>query len=425
MNIFDIQKYKKYVENGIYENIQLEKYADRYSQQEQQSISYLDILFSSTRAETITRNGVNYKCIVDYDRSSKAPTRSGTIITREVWTKSTDYINTGDLLEYSANGDKLEQYLLIKQKETRDGYHLGIMQKCVSFLKWIDDEGVIRSAYFSFKTDPVTNFGVQDGRILTVGNERRTLILSRDEHVAKFEKAMRFIIDNRAWSISAIDTISVNGLSIVTLDETTISSNDNLELQIADYVGRVANYVLRILNEERFSIRAGRTLQLEVEVRNNNVIVSKPLSFFSSDESVATVDENGLVTTLANGTVVITAALADYPDVYDTIEGTIEFTTHDNYTVELLESPSLFINKTKTFTIQVKNNGVIDSSKFVYWTLYNEDKTSTSSDVATMINSSTTQITLKGLDVGHVWLKISIIGENLSFWVKVEVKSLI
>ena len=53
-------------------------------------------------------------------------------------------------------------------------------------------------------------------------------------------------------------------------------------------------------------VEAGKTLQLTVKDQDGNV-VTNGLSFASSAESIATIDENGLVTAIAEGTATITA----------------------------------------------------------------------------------------------------------------------
>lgn len=60
---------------------------------------------------------------------------------------------------------------------------------------------------------------------------------------------------------------------------------------------------------------AGQTLQLQATVLPVSVSsVDKTVTWTSSDETVATVDENGLVTALSGGTVTITASAGSYSD---------------------------------------------------------------------------------------------------------------
>jgi len=66
---------------------------------------------------------------------------------------------------------------------------------------------------------------------------------------------------------------------------------------------------------ERAAAVAGQTVQLSATVLPVSVSsVDKTVTWSSSDESVATVDENGLVTALSGGTVTITASAGSYSD---------------------------------------------------------------------------------------------------------------
>ena len=61
-----------------------------------------------------------------------------------------------------------------------------------------------------------------------------------------------------------------------------------------------------------FDINDGTTYQLSYTVTNNDIVVENPtITYSSSDETVATVDSNGLMTMLKEGSVNITATCSD------------------------------------------------------------------------------------------------------------------
>ena len=74
-----------------------------------------------------------------------------------------------------------------------------------------------------------------------------------------------------------------------------------------------------ILNGEEVNMNyQSQTLQLNVEVKIDGETISNPeITYTSSNEEIATVDENGLVTTILNGICTITAT---YNDVSDSID---------------------------------------------------------------------------------------------------------
>jgi hypothetical protein len=140
-------------------------------------------------------------------------------------------LKNGDIIDWQSS-----KWINILTDNMSDIYYRGSLRRCVGQLKWIDSNGLLKEKYFTFKSDSSTNFGVQDGRVMSLGNERRVLITPLDADTKKIVKDKRFIFDERAWKVSALDRISVGGLLILTLDEDEIDkSKDNLELGIADY----------------------------------------------------------------------------------------------------------------------------------------------------------------------------------------------
>jgi hypothetical protein len=144
-------------------------------------------------------------------------------------------LKNGDIIDWQN-----EKWINIVTDNMADIYYRGVLRRCNGSLKWVDTQGEINKRYFTFKSDPSTNFGVSDGRILSIGNERRTLLVSCDDDTRLFKRDQRFIFDSRAWKITAIDNISIKNISIVTFEEDQINTaKDNLELEIANYVAPV------------------------------------------------------------------------------------------------------------------------------------------------------------------------------------------
>ena len=86
-----------------------------------------------------------------------------------------------------------------------------------------------------------------------------------------------------------------------------------------------------------FDINDGTTYQLSYTVTNNDIVVENPtIHYSSSDETVATVDSNGLMTMLKEGTVDITAR---YSDASATTTMTIADSTPSvDYTMQIYAS---------------------------------------------------------------------------------------
>ena len=72
------------------------------------------------------------------------------------------------------------------------------------------------------------------------------------------------------------------------------------------------NYKITYNGVTSFDLNESNTYQLSYTVTNNDIVVEKPtITYSSSDETVATVDSNGLMTMLKEGSVNITATCND------------------------------------------------------------------------------------------------------------------
>ncbi|MEK4008338.1 hypothetical protein [Paenibacillus sp. FSL H3-0333] len=176
---------------------------------------------------TVTINGMVQKSAQIVDDSDTKDQKAISIVDH--------VLKNGDIIDWQS-----EKWINIVTDNMSGLYYRGVLRRCNGSLKWNDEHGILNERYFTFKSDPSTNFGVSDGRIIAVGNERRTLLVSCDDRTRLFKRDQRFLFDSRAWKITAIDNISVKNISIVTLEEDLIdTAKDNLELEIADYVAPI------------------------------------------------------------------------------------------------------------------------------------------------------------------------------------------
>ena len=78
---------------------------------------------------------------------------------------------------------------------------------------------------------------------------------------------------------------------------------------------------------EATSIEAGATTQLTVKDQDDNAVAADQVTFSSSDETVAIVNENGVVTGVAEGSATITATLKSDNNISSTVEITVTAAT--------------------------------------------------------------------------------------------------
>jgi uncharacterized protein YjdB len=109
----------------------------------------------------------------------------------------------------------------------------------------------------------------------------------------------------------------------------------------------------------------GEEIELEATFRNeDNVVVNRAIEFTSSDEDVAEVDENGVVTIVGAGTTIITAES-------EGVEATISITGALRPVASVVVSPdpvAIAVGGTQTFTARVlAANGEVLAGRTIAW----------------------------------------------------------
>lgn len=314
-----------------------------------------------------------------------------------------DYVlKNGDIIEWQS-----EKWINIVTDNMDGIYYRGVLRRCVGSLKWIDKQGDINERCFTFKSDPATNFGVDNGNIISLPNERRTLLVSCDDDTRLFEKGQRFIFDSRPWKITAIDNISIKNVSIVSLEESEINrAKDNMELEIADYYDHIADYSIQILNGPFATINEDQTLQLNVSVTNRNISVPSPIIEYSiSDTSIAIIDSNGLLTPVTTGSIFVAAS---YKNVSTQIEISITESTAYAYTCEIIGLDEIKVGRTQTYTAKFYRNGEMYPDESIFSITADDDASPTKLASLNVQDSNANTCTiLAASTIGYVSLHVS------------------
>lgn len=313
---------------------------------------------------------------------------------------SLDYVlQNGDIIDWQGL-----KWINVITDYLGDIYTRGKLKRCMSSLKWIDLFGNIHEAYFAYNSDGMSNFGLDEGRIITLDNERRNIIIAKDEHSSLFKKEQRFIFDGRAWKISAIDKLNPQLITLV-LEATEIdAAKDNIELRIANYI---APHYEIIVDKTSLSLQVGDSKTFDITVKNNGITIPSPsLSFLSSDESICVVDVDGSIKSVAEGNAVVTVTFKDVS--LDIVVNVTSSISH-NFTVEIIDSAStnkfaITKSKSKTFTCQFKDNGIdiIDTGTFSVTPI-----SVSTSNIATITSQGNNSCVIRGDNAGTVILTVT------------------
>ncbi|MEK4451294.1 Ig-like domain-containing protein [Paenibacillus sp. FSL L8-0506] len=284
-----------------------------------------------------------------------------------------------------------------------------VAKKCNITLKWVDDEGEIQESPCVLDYNAKSNFGVEEGKVMSLPDGRRQVILPKTLHtlgIAKRDK--RFIIGGEAFKSIDCDYVSDEGLVNLSLQSTQIDpAIDNVEMGIANY-DKVAKYSIYITNSENTSISIDQSLQLNVEAfKNTTPIPINELTFTSLDEYIATVNSNGLITPVSTGTVYIQA---NYKNASAQIKLTVRDIQYNNYTVDIEGSEFIYLGAKQTYKAMFKNNGAETSEKAVF-SLFDEDgKSVTKKAIVSGIQGNS--ITLLGDTKLMGYIVLSVTSEN-------------
>ncbi len=181
-------------------------------------------------------------------------------------------------------------------------------------------------------------------------------------------------------------------------------------------------------------VTVDKTLQLTVKNQANNTIEANLVTFSSSNNAIATVNENGVVTGVAPGDVTITASLKDDASISNTIditvnsrpEGMIVTSTDGNHTI--IVQTFKYTGQSDYYEMIVLSDEVITDTHASYWTLSDKnavvESTSISSDghklTISNISSTTdpkfyTPLYLNIAGVGEVTFKDGIENADLNW----------
>ena len=113
------------------------------------------------------------------------------------------------------------------------------------------------------------------------------------------------------------------------------------------------------------SYHRGESAQLTAVAKQDDTVVNASLVWTSSDTSLATVDNTGLVKFLADGNVTITATWTS-----QSVSGTkaITITEPDSYSLSITANDSYTTSDTPTLTATAQKNGTTDSTATITWT---------------------------------------------------------
>lgn len=236
-------------------------------------------------------------------------------------------------------------------------------------------------------------YDIDTGKVITLPEGQVEMWLQENEESTRVSLNQRYLNTGRAYKVTGIDR-AIPGLMRLFCELTESNVNDNFELEIADYYAYFHVYTIAIDNPQPIGITAGNTVQLSVTVKDNgSVVTDQAITYTSSDTAIATIDGTGLITGIAAGSVAITAALTNAPDVTSSAALVVAEAppAPTSYTIQLsATNHSLKLGgSAKTVTAVVYSGSTAVSDKTVTWSIRNGDG-STATKVSITSSTGTT-----------------------------------
>lgn len=235
------------------------------------------------------------------------------------------YLPQGAMVKYADN-----TWLVYKDKNIAAVFGSAIVRRCNAVVNLLDWYGNVVHLPISYaKMETLGNAPHTTENTITSKNYI-ACICQINEYSEKFTENTRIILGKTAYAMRGLDDFtreftddpeSCHLLSF-TIERTELQSFDNAELGVADYYGLSWNIAVNYNN----SMQPGMAQQLTATSRRNGLPADgdeeHPVSYLysSSDENVLTVDENGLVVAVGQGTASITVSLAQNPAVQQKVE---------------------------------------------------------------------------------------------------------
>jgi len=324
-------------------------------------------------------------------------------------------IKRGDLVNWFN-----ENWLIISEiGHKRYTYYKGMIQRCNYNIKF-NFEGTIKQ--FPCIADSKV-FDIETNQYLSIPAGKIVVTMPNNADTDNITLGQRFISMKNAWKVSGIDRTK-NGLIILHCDLDAIDSSDDLVNEIAnagDYV-----YTIEITNGETSSIQEGSTLQLNAVVKlNGNPVDNKTVIYSTNNPSIATVDASGLITGISAGDCIITASLAENPNVYDTIYITVTALPQHNYAVTISGSTSIVKNYTATYTATFTDNGVPITQESFFYITADDSSTTTLATIQSQDPIANTCVVKAGSTLGYVklWVK-NTAGTIISEPFRIQIKNI-
>jgi len=288
-------------------------------------------------------------------------------------------VNTGSIVEWEGN-----KWIIVSNIDDIQAYKTASMIKSNNTLQFYDSSSTLHSIPCIISKGSIS---LDEQKIISTLDSEIVVQISNTDITRQIGMNYVFKIGMRNYSVVNIDDIIIPGLLI-------------LKMVYSEVEQVFPVYSVEILNGDSTSTQQGNNIQLNVQIKDHDLVLSPTPSviYTSSDVTKAIVSSTGLISTLTVGTSTITCKLQSDNTIFDTFVVTIEaIPVVETYTLELTGSiqpdSEIKSGQVKTYTCVKKNSlGVVISGAMFDFSVVN-GTTLSSAYTFTVLND--TQVSLK------------------------------
>lgn len=195
-------------------------------------------------------------------------------------------------------------WIVLTQVKAEDNYCSSRIRKMEYLTNFVID-----SELYSFNSFfDVQNINIVQGQVISTVGGKIICTIQDEVNTRKIKISDRFIKFGFPWKIIGFDKTNV-GLIYIYAELDAISPNDDLINEIPANNG-LKSYTISFVDYPK-NIGVGNTFQITTVVKYGNEIVTGKEIEYSVDSNIATIDKNGLFTSILAGTVNIKAKIKD------------------------------------------------------------------------------------------------------------------
>lgn len=367
----------QYFGNNYPNNLLLDEAKRRFDVQRYQSLEGYDVIIDGVTERVVIQNHTNSLNQSKYDKKIHCTIDSN--------------IHTGSIVEWQN-----KKWLVVSKIYDNLAYKTASILECNSTLNVYKNSILYKVPCIVEDAIRLYSMGADENKyiiqpstdiIIRVPNNEVTTLIKRDEV---------YQIGLSNYKVVDISDIINPGLLIL---KCTWSAEDQ----------HLPNYSINILNGDNIQVNISDSFQIQCEVLDGDIVISPhpPLVYASSDETIAIIDESGVVNILSTGVVTFTVSLKDNENIKNSI--IVEFIDEPqhNYMVIISGNTSIVKGRTATYTAKFTDNGIPVSMLSEFWLTDDLGNPTTLATITEHDSVANTCVVTAGNTLGYVklWCK--------------------